>query len=87
MSKGEREMAVMMTKNTQLIEDPFPNLSFAKSHLWGMLDHWAWRRMQRLGFPSPWAAWTKGYNQAYAEMGLRARHEDQKSIAEKMGAT
>ena len=72
------EQDLMVKKHSQVITDPYPNLSFAKAHLWGVLDHWAWKRMRRLGFPSPWAAWKTGYDQAYAEMS-RARNDDKLS--------
>lgn len=59
-----------MTDNTYGMEepkpklaDPFPNITFARRHRWGILDRWAEMRMERLGVPNPWHAY---------QMGLRA---------------
>lgn len=51
-------------------KDPFPGLTFAKTHLWSFLDHFAWRRMLRLGIPSPWQAYAMGYEAARIEARL-----------------
>lgn len=40
--------------------DPFPTLTLAKKYLWRAVDWWAYRRMQRLGVPSPWMAYEMG---------------------------
>lgn len=42
------------------VGNPFPQVSFARQHLWGWLDHWAWRRMRRLGVPTPTQAYHQG---------------------------
>lgn len=42
--------------------DPFPMFTYAKAHLWRALDQWAWRRLRRLGMPTPHLAYQMGWN-------------------------
>ncbi len=49
-------------------KDPFPEVLYAMRCLWTLLDHWAFRRVRRLGVPDPWTAYWRGYDKAYAEI-------------------
>jgi hypothetical protein len=52
------------------MKDPFPEISYSIRNLWTLIDHWAFRRIRRLGVPDPWTAWRRGYDAAYAEIEL-----------------
>lgn len=56
--------------------DPFPNLTFARRHLWGFWDQNAFRRMLRLGVPSPWDAYARGYRDAVRDQELAAARKN-----------
>lgn len=62
---------VRSVKYRQLIVDPFPDESHQiqfQEFLWTWSTQWAWKRVKKLGFPSIWAAYRKGYEKAYEEM-------------------
>ena len=72
-----------LTESTQKkpVFDPFPNLTYARKERWNWLDHLAYRRLQRLGFPSPWNAFFMGYktakNQELPQPSYREGNPDQ----------
>lgn len=50
--------------------DPFPEITNAQRHYWGWLDWWAYRRVRKLGVPSPWGAYGKGFDRCLDELNF-----------------
>jgi hypothetical protein len=71
--KGLAADNLILPTSDYKLEDPFPNVSFAITYRWSLVDHWCMRRMQRLGLPDPWRAYHLGRLHEKRQNELKSR--------------